>query len=160
MKTKILSDWLTLAANFGVIAGILFLALEIRQSNRIALVTNEVSIRQTYAESNRATFTNKESAELIARAQDSGAKFDATELEMLSAYVFSQLNLWAAIEIAYDNDMLPYETFDDSQDDMRAFIKYYPAMRSLFRNTMVDYPSGKDSEVYRVIHEAIKEANQ
>ena len=37
MKINDINQWLTLLANFAVLAGIIFLAMEIQQSNRIAL---------------------------------------------------------------------------------------------------------------------------
>ena len=160
MDTKHLNNWLTLAANLGVIAGIFFLAFEIQQSNRIALVANETDIRQSYADHLETVFTNRESAELLARASQPGAEFDDAEMEMLSAYVFTFLNIWAAVEIGHDNGMLPRQTYDDIEDDIQANIKYYPAMHSIFRNAMSDYPSSKDSEVYRMINEALDDTYQ
>ena len=160
MDTKRLNFWFTLAANLGVIAGIVFLAFEIRQSNQIALVANETDIRKSYADHLEAVFTNRESADLLARAAQPDADFDDTEREMLSAYVFTFLNIWAAVEIGYDNGMLPRQTYDDVADDIYANIKYYPAMHSIFRNAMDDYPSGQDSDVYRMINEALDSANE
>ena len=93
MDKKSLNSWLTLTANVGVIAGIFFLALEIRQSNQIALVANETEIRKSYADHLQAVFTNKESAGLLARATQRDADFDDAEIEMLSAYVFTYLNI-------------------------------------------------------------------
>ena len=159
MDTKRLNDWLTLAANLGVIAGIAFLAFEIRQSNRIALVANETDIRKSYSEFARDVFSNRNSAELLARAADPEAAFDDVELEMLSAHVFTLLNTWMAVEIAHNNGMLPLQTYNDAEDDIRAFTKHYPAMRSILQSAIDDFPSGRDSDIYRIISEAIAEAN-
>jgi len=159
MDLKQLNSWLTLAANLGVIAGIFFLALEIRQSNRIALVANETDVRRSYSDITQAVFTNRDSAELLARATNPDAEFDDAEREMLTAIVFSNLNVWLAVEIGYENGMLPRQTYEDAYDDIRSYIKYYPAMHYIYRIAMDDYPSGKDSEVYRMINESI-EANR
>lgn len=159
MDKKSLNSWLTLTANVGVIAGIFFLALEIRQSNQIALVANETEIRKSYADHLQAVFTNKESASLLARATQRDADFDDAEIEMLGAYVFTYLNIWAAVEIGYDNGMLPRLTYDDVEDDIHSHINYYPAMHSIFLGAMDDYPSGKDSDVYRMISEALDKAD-
>ena len=159
MDTKRLNNWLTLAANLGVIAGIVFLAFEIRQSNRIALVANETEIRKSYSEFAKEVFANRDSAELLARAANPGAEFDDVEMEMLSAHVFTLLNTWMAVEIAYDNGMLPLQTYNDAEDDIRAFTKHYPAMRAVLQAAIVDYPSGGDSDIYRIINEAIADSN-
>ena len=103
--------------------------------------------------------TNRDSAELLARATDPDAEFDDVELEMLSAHVFSLLNTWMAVEIAHDNGMLPLQTYNDAEDDIRAFTKNYPAMRSVLQAAIDDVPSGGDSDIYRIINEAIAEAN-
>ena len=159
MDTSRLNNWLTLAANIGVIAGIFFLAFEIRQSNRIALVANETDIRKSYADLTAAIFSNRDSAELLARATDPNAEFDDVELEMLSAHVLTMLNLWTAVEIGYDNGMLPRQTYNDVHDDIRVYAKYYPAMHTIMRAAMDDYPSGLGSDVYRLINEALAETN-
>lgn len=157
MDIQELTNWLTLAANLGVIAGIVFLALEIRQSNRIALVANETDIRKSYSELAKDVFANRDSAELLARATDPEAEFDEVELEMLSAHVLSLLNIWMAVEIAYDNGMLPLQTYNDAEDDIRAVAKHYPALHSTFRAAIDDYPSARNSLVYRVISESFSE---
>ena len=160
MYTKRLNNWLTLAANLGVIAGILFLALEIRQSNRIALVANEMEIRKSYADVTQSLFANRESSELLARATSSDAEFDAAESGMLYSHVLTMLNIWMAVEIGYNNGMLPRRTYDDMEDDIRSYAKYYPALHSFFQDLMNDYPSGRESEVYRMINDALSEMNR
>jgi hypothetical protein len=160
MDTTRLNNWLTLAANLGVIAGILFLAFEIRQSNRIALVANEMDIRQSYADVNQSLFTNRESSELLVRATRSDAEFDAVESGMLYSHVLMMLNLWISVEIGYNNGMLPRKTFDDMEDDIRSYAKYYPALHSVFQGLLNDYPSGRESEVYRIINDALSEMSR
>ena len=48
--------------------------------------------------------------------------------------------------------------FDDAEDDIRAFTRNYPAMRSVLQSVVDDVPSGGDSDIYRIINEAIAEA--
>lgn len=50
MNTDSVNKWLTLAANIGVLAGIIFLSIEIRQTNRIAntqFLANDLATRTT-----------------------------------------------------------------------------------------------------------------
>ena len=74
---------------------------------------------------------------------------------MLSAHVFTLLNTWMAVEITHDNGMLPLQTYNDAEDDIRAVTKHCPDLRSILQAAIDDYPSGGDSDVYRIIHEDI-----
>lgn len=159
-KVDRVNQWLALAAHLGVIGGIIFLAIEIRQSNRIAISANEVDVRNSYAELNRSIYTNRDFAELLAKCLLPDAKLTDAEAEMISAFVYTSLNIWQAIEISYNNGMLPKQTFDEVEEDIRGYVRYYPAMRSIWRQTIDDYPSSYGTGVYRMVDQALKEAGQ
>ena len=67
MDTEKLNKWVSLLANIGVLAGIVFLGLEIRQSNRIAMASAELSIRDHYFAHNQMVVTDDRVAELLPR---------------------------------------------------------------------------------------------
>ena len=52
-------------ANLGVIAGILFLAYEIRLSNQIAVATTEIALRESYGSGNETVYGNPAIAEIL-----------------------------------------------------------------------------------------------
>ena len=156
MDTEQLNKWLSFLANIGVLAGILFLALEIRQSNRIALATAEMSIRDHYLVHNQMVVTDDRVAELLVRAEDPDAEFSAVETTRLDAYIYMNANTWRAIEIAYSNGLLPPETFKIIDGEINGILRWYPGLRPIMQQFVEDLPTQDD----RYVSEAMRQALQ
>lgn len=157
MHTERINKWLTLLANFGVLVGIIFLAVEVRQSNRIAIATTEISVRDQFKTNNELVLANDAVAELLVKAADADAEFSAVETEKLYAYLYAHINTWMSIEIAYENGMLPRATFEVALDDVRGVLQDYPALQPLVRETMGSFPSVTDSHVYAAMREVLED---
>ena len=155
--TEHVTKWLTLLANIGVLVGIIFLALEIRQSNRIAIATTEISIREQWVAHNEIVLTNNSVAELLVKAADPDAEFSAVEIQKLWAFLYVNINTWLAIEIAYEQGMLPHATFESALDDIRGVLQRFPALHPLVREIIDNSPSGADSHVYTAMRQALEE---
>ena len=147
--------WVTLAANIGVLAGILFLALEIRQSNRIAIATTEIGVRTNYAALNESIFSNRDVAELLTRAYTPASDFTPADTEMLWAYVGWHVNQWFSVETAYDNGMVPKTTFEMVMNDIDVFVDSYPASAPILHETFEIYPAMKDTKIHRAVEQAL-----
>ena len=92
MDNNGLNKWLTLVANLGVIAGIVFLAYEIRLSNQIAVSTTEVALRESYGSSNETVYTSPEIAEVLYKARDPDAELSGPERLMGEYYIARMFN--------------------------------------------------------------------
>lgn len=153
MDTAQLNKWLSLAANFGVIAGIIFLVFEIQQSNSIAIATTELSIRENYITFHEYTLLDENVAKLILKAGDANAEFTPLEEERIYAYVGLYINQWIATETAYRYGMLPRTSFEIVFEDIRGILGYSPAMKPYFREFITDYPSIDNFETTATIRE-------
>ena len=156
MNTDQLNKTLTLVANVGVIVGIVFLVLEIRQSNQIALATNELAIRESYGSSNELVAGNPVFAQILYNARDPGAELTGAEKEMAEYFVGRLFNTWVGSERAYDLELASRATLDLALDDLRWTFETYPAIRYLFREAHETYPSSHDTEVYQLIAELLE----
>jgi hypothetical protein len=157
MHTENVNKWLTLLANTGVLIGIIFLALEIRQSNRIAIASTEISIRDQFKTINELVLANDAVAELLVKAKDANAELSDVEIEKLFSYLYAHINTWMGIEVAYENGMLTDATFEITLDDVRAVLGAYPAMKPIAQEIMDQYPWAKDSPVYGAIREVLED---
>jgi len=70
MEIDRLNRWLTFLANIGVIAGLVFLVLEIQQSNRIAVAATEIEVRNSFSSINASIYTDPELSRLMVRLVD------------------------------------------------------------------------------------------
>ncbi|MEJ2238785.1 MAG: hypothetical protein P8X82_10850 [Gemmatimonadales bacterium] len=87
------NQWLTLAANIGVFAGIVFLVFEIQQNTAQMRAEAAYSIHEDAQRLNEAIYQDADFTDLIMRAEQSFASLDANEQRRAQAYFFSQLNL-------------------------------------------------------------------
>jgi len=151
--------WVTLLANIGVLAGLVFLALEVRQSNRIAIATTEMSVWGTYVSLNQIVLQSDGLAALLVKASDINTEFTPEENEKLSAHLYSFIDSWYSIEIAHNNGMTTDTTYSVIRSDIRNLLHYYPALRPLMRSYLNDYPNSEPLEVYSQIRRAIEESS-
>ena len=151
MDAEKLNKWLGLIANLGVIVGIAFLVLEIRQSNRIAIASNEIELRKGWAGINEVIVSNMQVAELLAKARNRDAEFTQPQVEIIDAYVARQFNDWNAIEKAYENEMVSATTLNVAKEDIKWTIDTYPAFRSFYRLHIDTYPSDSESAIYKAV---------
>lgn len=142
-----------------MLVGIIFLALEIRQSNRIAIAATEISVRDQYKAINELVVANDAVAELIAKAHDANAEFSDAEIEKLYGFLYAHINTWMSIEIAYSNGMLPRETFDLALEDVRGVLNDYPALKPLARASMLHFTSVADSHVHRAMRDVLEDTD-
>jgi len=157
MNLEKLNHWLTLVANLGVLIGILFLAQEMQQSNRIATANSEIEIRGGYGDLNQAIYGDPELAELFIKAQSSDEQLTTVELVRLTAWMRQLTNQWIAIEIAHTNGMVPVATYEVIFDDQRRFIRDSPALRPLIRKLIEDYPALSETATSRSLDQLLDE---
>ena len=73
------------------------------------------------------------------------------------AWVTQLANQWAAMEIAYNNGMVPVATYEVIFDDQRRFISDSPALRPLIRKVLEYYPAMAGTATNRSLDELLKE---
>lgn len=155
MKKIDVNSSLSLIANIGVVVGIIFLVVEIQQSNRIATASTEIEIRGLFSGINESVYAVSGMAELLKKAQESDAQLAMEETIKLRGYVYRLVNTWQAIEIARDNEVVPGDTFSIVEDDVRAFISRYPATIRIFREIVELYPGQGSRQVIQIIQDAL-----
>lgn len=93
MKKLDFVQFITILANVGVIAGIVFLSLEVRQNTAQMRAQAAFTINQSVEALNQAVFQAPEFAELLHRGEKSFRNLDPIEQRRLAAYYFSEINL-------------------------------------------------------------------
>lgn len=157
VNTSKVNEWLHIVGNLGVLGGLVFLALEIRQTNRIAIATAEITVRESFASSNESVYANPEIAALLARARQADAEFSDTELVMLDYWLSRMTNIWIQIDRAYSNGMVSEATFAVAIADMKWTIDEYPALRSYVEEWADTYHSNSDTRLYQAVKQHLDE---
>ena len=83
MKNIDLGQGISIAANLGVIAGIVFLGVELNQNNRLLEAQAQYSLLENRTSFGYALLQNPELAEFLVRARDDG---DLSEVDVVRLY--------------------------------------------------------------------------
>ena len=92
MDSNQLNRWLTLAANIGVLAGIVFLALEIRQNSDLARMQFQWDQSEAYYQSEIALFGDR-AAEVWEKSIVDPASLSLAEIRIMDAYIAHKFNI-------------------------------------------------------------------
>ena len=90
MNADVIGRWLTLGANVGVIASIIFLALEIRQNSILAQMQFADDRRAAFQQGALALFGDS-AAEVWEKSIEDPASLSLAELKVMDAYLYFQL---------------------------------------------------------------------
>lgn len=133
MNTNTLNKWISLTANVGVLIGILFLALEISQSNRIATGETEGNIRERWSNIGNVTIENPEFAVTWVKLQTAEPELTAVERSQIFNYARNHWLLFASIEEAYVNELISDETFAIYSDILVSVLEENPGFSPYFK---------------------------
>ena len=132
MKPKKLNAWLTLVANFGVIAGLIFLGYEIRQNTTQLRAEALYSINEAISMLNAGVYNDSVLADIKIRGEADFLSLSQTEREQFVAFQFDRINL-AIVYVALKDEGLtdihfPYDQFlireFRSKPGLQQFLKY------------------------------------
>ena len=93
MKKIDLAQIITVLANVGVVIGLVFLTLEIRQNNVQLRAEGAYSINELVLTLNQAVYLDKEFADLLLRGEKSFIGLEPVEQRRLATYFFSEIYL-------------------------------------------------------------------
>ncbi len=135
MKPEKLNTWLTLVANFGVIAGLIFLGYEIRQ-NTIQLRAEALySINEAISTLNAGVYNDPVMADIKVRGEADFSSLNEIEREQFIMYQFDRINL-AELYVALRDEGLtdihfPFDQFlikeFQSRPGLQQFLEFVDA---------------------------------
>ncbi len=134
MDTNKLSNWLQVAANLGLMAGIVMVAFQINQTSEL---TKDRLYFDRWAEHFNLGYATlgENPQEAIAKAKTTPEELTHTELEVISNYLNSQLNYWHRIKRTGARGII------DSTDWRAMFDRKHPEYTGL--NAIFRYPVAK-----------------
>lgn len=122
-----LNRWLTLGANIGVVLGIIFLAIELRQNNELLQSQASIAYVQIRVGSLENQLENTDLFKALYQARQ-GAKLEPLDRQRLEVYYRQVFAAWDWEYGQYDDDLL-YTAGRPPVSRWRSSIEYYPFMR-------------------------------
>jgi hypothetical protein len=133
MNTEILTRWITLGANIGVISSIVFLGFEVRQNNELLAV--QVNLAQLSVQRDRRSRVIENVgnlAEMVIKDRD-GVGLTDMEFERLSLHYLDTVDSWEWEFREYQAGRLSEDVMDI--DNWRTMWSLYPTLRNSFEET-------------------------
>ena len=93
MKLKNVNEWLTLTANLGVVAGLVFLALQVRQNTQQLRIQASYSINEGLDMMNSGIYNHQDLAEIVLQGEKDYHSLEPVEGLRFEAFQWSRINL-------------------------------------------------------------------
>ena len=141
----------------GVIVSLVFLAHQIRVSNKLSIAATEREIMGNFSSLNELQMGNIEASNLMAKLTDPDADFDKPQIEKARAFVRRIANVWIAADESHRQGFLTDNTYELLRDDVQMVIMSYPSAQPFFNEFLEFYPNSRGLLGYA--GEVLKEAN-
>ena len=141
-----------IASATGVIITLAYLAYQISQTNRIAKSAVVREFEQEYIDLYTTIATDAEFADRVTKLRDSSYHADSeVEDEKLENFAVWLASIWMSVQVCYDQGQMVPKTFSIYQEDVKAKLAHWPAIRPYVKKIMERYPSLKDGNIYREV---------
>ncbi len=135
---------LNLGARIGVIIGLIFLIIELNQSNRIASYAAEHSRRNQFIEINTIRIEN---SDVYAKLQTGDVDLTPSERAQAVMMARQYINTWKDAESAYNYGLLSDETFDTTLQDISVALEESPGLLPFFAYLIDAYKLEEESSL-------------
>lgn len=127
-----LNKWITLGANLGVIASLIFLGFQIRQSTSQMKADASFSINQSLHALNSSIYLDNSFSELYLRGCHSYSNLNELEKLRFRAYAFDMLNLYIFADRLEDQELGKIHT--DISEVMETRFQKNPGLMEFLRS--------------------------
>ena len=134
-----LNQWLTLIANLGVLIGIVFLSLEISQSNRIAISEAGTELQAIRLELNKAAWENTDVAELMVKLRDIEPGLTPVEEYKALSFAYMRINQAISINISFDNGFITEDSLQRNIRGELSVIRRLPGLIPYLKQAIEEF---------------------
>jgi hypothetical protein len=135
-----------------IVASLLLLTTEIRQSNRIAAAQTPLQIAAAFDELHLARAVNPDFAKLFPKLEAPEAHLTtATEISQIRGIAWHYFTVLWSVQNAYENGLLNRETLDRYIAEFAYILERWPGIRSHFVDIYGLTGSAHEAEVFTPI---------
>lgn len=143
-----------------VIASLLLVAYEVRQSNRIAQATTTYEIGRDVNEFNTLGYSDPQFAALLLKLRDEDYEPTAVEALQIRLLANRFVNLWTIQEKAHRNGLLSDAQFELTKNDVITVMGVFPALIKPAQEVFAYQPGLRDYEVLQPVVATLPESTQ
>jgi len=154
---EMIGIWGEFLGGLGVIASLVFLAHQIRVSNKLSIAATEREVMGNFSSLNELFMGNNEASNLMAKLTDPNTDFDKPQTEQARAFVRRLANAWIAADESHRQGVLTDNTYELLRDDVQMVLLTYPSIQPFVNEFLGFYPTSRGLLGYA--GEVLKEAN-
>lgn len=130
-----------------VLITLIYLASQIRQSNRIGRTSSEAEFRVMAQTVNRIILETPDGDPFLEELLKEEPNFTPPQRAKAIQFARSQANLWAFADSSYRNKLMDEFAYQGSIEDMRVVLDEYPGLAVAFKYLVEEYGIKKWGEV-------------
>jgi hypothetical protein len=141
-----------LIAAIGVIASLVYLAVQIRANTNQVRSAEHHRFRDETSRLHEIALSSREHAELLTKMANNG---ELSPVERTCAYAFADrmTNHWLATETAYQLGTIPKDYYENMCIEVRNVTSRLPITRKYIRRIVGIHPTARDLPIFRPIFE-------
>ena len=152
MKKIDLGQTIAVLANIGVLAGILFLAYEMRQNTVATRLASAESLSAAVSSTELTVAANPELADLVRRASE-GDELTATEALRIDVFYRAAVRQWQNAYYRYLSDTLEDELWQPFREAIARTLAVDEGLRTHWRNSRGTYSPAFQEMIDRIYEE-------
>jgi hypothetical protein len=131
----------TMLGSVAVLVTLIYLARQIRESNKLANSTMANEITMNIAGYNEVVLSNPHVASLLFKLREPDC--EVTGVESVELYHLAErlFNIWIQGQIAYDNGHLTADILAALKNHVKQTMETYPSLQPAFRNMLAYAPT-------------------
>jgi hypothetical protein len=135
-----------------VIATLLYLGMQISQTNRIAKSSVARELQQKYSDVYTLIATNAEIRGLVTKLRNSNYIIESEEEEeQLESFCLLLLGLWLSTGVANSQGQIEQNQYQVYCQDVEVKLSKWPGMRTQIETTLRKYPTTDAFEIFKPI---------
>jgi len=138
-----------------VVFSLVYLAFQIKQSNRIGIRESRSEIAKVLGDINRLSLENPSTAILLGKLRLEDQELSAVEVQQADDLAAMYIGLWALINSANQSGLLPLKVYEVYERSISSFIRKYPGLITYISQQLeeIDITPGEYGIFDRVLEE-------
>ena len=154
MKQKHLREMVEVIGVLSIVAAVLLLASEVRQSNQIARTEIELRLADVHNQQNLVLATDADFAKLYAKTRNPDSHLlTATDLAQIDGLAWHSLNTYLMAQTAFNHALIDQEALNSYKTDLARLMESNPALAEKYIEIFEQFESFRDEEVFEPVSE-------
>lgn len=158
------TNWREIAEVVGIVsivASLILLALELRESNSIAKAEVELRLAATIRDIHAARYADADFAQLFPKIEAPQAHLiTATDNSRMQALAWNLVSVYWSAQIAFDKGLLDHAALVRYQHDVDTTLRRWPGLQQHFVDLYESSPHLEDASVFEPIAALARESRE